>query len=121
VAARLTARWEFQLDMLALQIALFGLVYRYAVREGDNNPMLKMGVLAAFVLPRALFLVELPAECKPIILENGVRTPFPEPTKRVMPPKQQLAWHQQQLLRARQISEEGATAMGKTAQCRGTW
>jgi len=61
--ARLTPRWEYQLDMLALQIFLFGLVYRYAVREGDRNPKLGLGVLGAFVLPRALFLVELPAEC----------------------------------------------------------
>lgn len=68
---RLTPRWEFQLDMLALDIALFGLVYRYAVREGDDNPMLKMGVLSAFVLPRALFLVQLPAECSALPLACG--------------------------------------------------
>eukprot|EP00439_Symbiodinium_sp_Y106_P013533 s1744_g1.t4 len=61
---RLTPRWEFQLDMLALDIFLFGLVYRYAVRTGDDNPMLRLGVLGAFALPRALFLVRMPAECQ---------------------------------------------------------
>lgn len=70
-AARLTPRWEFQLDMLALDLALFGLVYRYAVREGDENPMLRLGVLGAFALPRALFLVEMPPECVPAPLSCG--------------------------------------------------
>lgn len=70
-AERLTPRWEFQLDMLALDLALFGLVYRYAVREGDDNPMLRLGVLGAFALPRALFLVQLPAECTAIPLGCG--------------------------------------------------
>lgn len=60
---RLTPRWEFQLDMLAFDMLLFGLVYRYAVREGDDNPMQRMGVLAAFVLPRALFMVQMSPEC----------------------------------------------------------
>lgn len=68
---RLTPRWEYQLDMLALDIALFGLVYRYAVREGDSNPMLRLGVLAAFALPRALFLVQLPPDCAAVPLVCG--------------------------------------------------
>eukprot|EP00435_Cladocopium_sp_Y103_P035442 s1741_g9.t1 len=68
---RLTPRWEFQLDMLALDILLFGVVYRYAVRTGDDNPMLRTGVVGAFVLPRALFLVQLPAECQALPLSCG--------------------------------------------------
>ena len=40
---RLSPRWEFQLDMLALDVFLFGVVYRYAVRAGDDNPMLRAG------------------------------------------------------------------------------
>ncbi|CAE7235335.1 PAO4 [Symbiodinium natans] len=68
---RLTPRWEFQLDMLALDVFLFGLVYRYAVRQGDDNPMLRLGVLGAFVLPRALFLVRMPAECQALPLSCG--------------------------------------------------
>mmetsp|Transcript_8307 Transcript_8307/g.14894 ORF Transcript_8307/g.14894 Transcript_8307/m.14894 type:complete len:256 (-) Transcript_8307:34-801(-) len=62
---RLTPRWEFQLDVLALQVLLFALVYRYAVREGDDNPMQRLGIIAAFVIPRAFFMVELPQECLP--------------------------------------------------------
>mmetsp|Transcript_35164 Transcript_35164/g.79349 ORF Transcript_35164/g.79349 Transcript_35164/m.79349 type:complete len:252 (+) Transcript_35164:17-772(+) len=62
---RLTPRWEFQLDVLALQVLLFALVYRYAVREGDDNPDQRLGVIAAFVIPRAFFMVELPQECLP--------------------------------------------------------
>lgn len=72
---RLTPRWEFQLDMLAFQILLFGLVYRYAVREGDdkagNGMQQAIGVLTAFVLPRALFMVEMPSECTPAPLSCG--------------------------------------------------
>ncbi|CAK8995910.1 unnamed protein product [Durusdinium trenchii] len=68
---RLTPRWEFQLDMLALDIFLFGVVYRYAVRAGDDNPMLRTGVIGAFVLPRALFLVQMPAECQALPLNCG--------------------------------------------------
>ncbi|CAJ1411096.1 unnamed protein product [Effrenium voratum] len=68
---RLTPRWEFQLDMLALDIFLFGVVYRYAIRAGDDNPMLKAGVAGAFALPRALFLVELPTNCQALPLNCG--------------------------------------------------
>eukprot|EP00418_Pyrodinium_bahamense_P065997 CAMPEP_0179093148 /NCGR_PEP_ID=MMETSP0796-20121207/42641_1 /TAXON_ID=73915 /ORGANISM="Pyrodinium bahamense, Strain pbaha01" /LENGTH=303 /DNA_ID=CAMNT_0020790771 /DNA_START=12 /DNA_END=921 /DNA_ORIENTATION=+ len=68
---RLTPRWEFQLDMLAVDVLLFSLVYRYALREGDDNAMQKLGVISAFVLPRALFLVEMPAECTPAPLSCG--------------------------------------------------
>eukprot|EP00440_Ansanella_granifera_P060986 gb/GFBE01066103.1/.p1 GENE.gb/GFBE01066103.1/~~gb/GFBE01066103.1/.p1 ORF type:complete len:115 (+),score=11.20 gb/GFBE01066103.1/:1-345(+) len=57
--------------MLVLHLALFGLVYRYAVREGDSNPMLKTGVLGAFALPRALFLVQLPPECQALPVSCG--------------------------------------------------
>mmetsp|Transcript_137828 Transcript_137828/g.344054 ORF Transcript_137828/g.344054 Transcript_137828/m.344054 type:complete len:132 (+) Transcript_137828:128-523(+) len=57
--------------MLALDLALFGLVYRYAVRRGDDSADLRLGVLGAFALPRALFLVQLPAECTPAPLACG--------------------------------------------------
>ena len=42
-------RWELQADGLALTLFLFGVVYRYAVRR-DENPMLKQGVVGAFVV-----------------------------------------------------------------------
>ena len=38
-----TPQWEFSTDMLAVQLALFGVVYRYAVRS-DDNEQLKQGV-----------------------------------------------------------------------------
>ena len=37
-------QWEFNTDQMALQGALFAVVYRYATRE-DQNPMLKQGVV----------------------------------------------------------------------------
>ena len=39
------ASWEFDTDMGALQSALFAIVYRYCVREDDDNDMLNMGVV----------------------------------------------------------------------------
>ena len=39
------ATWEFDTDMGALQGALFAIVYRYCVREDDDNEMLNMGVV----------------------------------------------------------------------------
>ncbi|MEO0534461.1 MAG: hypothetical protein AAF215_11430 [Cyanobacteria bacterium P01_A01_bin.123] len=42
----------------ALSGALFGLNYRYAVRQ-DNNPQLKSGVVLAFGLVRGLALVDV--------------------------------------------------------------
>ena len=39
------ASWEFDTDMGSLQSALFAIVYRYCVREGDDSDMLNMGVV----------------------------------------------------------------------------
>ena len=39
------ASWEFDTDMGALQGAMFAIVYRYCVREDDDNDMLNMGVV----------------------------------------------------------------------------
>ena len=39
------ASWEFDTDMGSLQSALFAIVYRYCVREEDDNEMLNMGVV----------------------------------------------------------------------------
>jgi len=50
---RLTPTWEFNNDALALQLFLFGVVYRYAVRT-DENPNLKQGVVGAFAVSRVL-------------------------------------------------------------------
>lgn len=65
------AQWEFDNDMAALQGALFSIVYRYCIRENDNNPMLNQGVVGAFVLIRTLSRVRTPSYCSPIPLECG--------------------------------------------------
>ena len=64
------AQWEYNTDQMALQGALFALVYRYATRE-DKNAMLKQGVVGAFTLVRALPLVKVPSVCEPIPLRCG--------------------------------------------------
>ena len=63
-------QWEFNIDQLSLMGALFGLVYRYAVRE-DNNPQLRQGVVGAFALTRALSAVRVSDTCSPIPLSCG--------------------------------------------------
>ena len=62
------AQWEFVTDMSSIQAALFAIVYRYAVRKNDNNPMLNQGVVGAFVLVRTLSTVHVSATCQSIPL-----------------------------------------------------
>ena len=62
--------WEFQADGLALMLLLFGVVYRYAVRT-DENPMLKQGVVGAFVITRSWALITPPATCTALPLNCG--------------------------------------------------
>ena len=57
------AQWEFDTDMGSLEAALFAIVYRYCVRQGDDNPMLNQGVLGAFVLTRTLSKIQVPSYC----------------------------------------------------------
>lgn len=64
------AQWEFNHDMLALSIALFGIVYRYAVRQ-STNPQLKYGVVGAFVLTRVFNLIHVPDTCSALPLNCG--------------------------------------------------
>jgi hypothetical protein len=56
--------------MLALESALFGIVYRYAVRQ-DSNSNLKDGVTGAFTLVRALSMVRTSPDCIAIPLRCG--------------------------------------------------
>ena len=68
---RFTPQWELQADGLALMLFLFGVVYRYAVRA-DNNPMLKQGVVGAFVITRSWALLDAPADaCSALPLNCG--------------------------------------------------
>lgn len=57
------AAWEFNTDMASLQAAVFAIVYRYAVREGDNNPMLSQGVVGGFLFVRALTGINISPLC----------------------------------------------------------
>lgn len=84
----LTSAWEFNIDMLALSLGLFGITYRYAVRY-DANPNLKQGVVGkdgiftyhlfimksdlagAFALTRALNLIHVPTSCTALPLDCG--------------------------------------------------
>ena len=54
----------------AIMLFLFGVVYRYAVRS-DSNPMLKQGVVGAFVITRSWALITPPATCDLIPLNCG--------------------------------------------------
>mmetsp|Transcript_13451 Transcript_13451/g.37849 ORF Transcript_13451/g.37849 Transcript_13451/m.37849 type:complete len:274 (-) Transcript_13451:104-925(-) len=66
-----TAQWEFATDMSSLEAALFAIVYRYAVRANDNNPMLNQGVVGAFVVVRTLSNIRVTDTCQSIPLRCG--------------------------------------------------
>ncbi len=58
------ASWEFDTDMGSLQSALFAIVYRYCIRQNDDdNSMLKMGVVGAFIVVRTLSRIRVPSYC----------------------------------------------------------
>ena len=53
------AQWEFDTDMGSLEAALFAIVYRYCIRE-DENDMLNQGAVGAFVFVRTLSRIQVP-------------------------------------------------------------
>ena len=54
------AQWEFDTDTGSLAAALFAIVYRYSVRDGEEkNEMLPLGVIGAFVIVRTLSRVRV--------------------------------------------------------------
>ena len=53
-------------DAEGMLLALFGVVYRYAVRT-DENPMLKQGVVGAFVITRSWALIDPPTTCDTLV------------------------------------------------------
>ena len=65
-----TPQWELSHDVLALQLALFGVVYRYAARE-DESEMLKQGVVGAFAVTRASAATQASAACTALPLSCG--------------------------------------------------
>lgn len=64
------AQWEFDNDMASLVSALFAIVYRYCIRQ-DENEQLKQGVVGAFVLTRTLSRIVVPPYCTAIVLNCG--------------------------------------------------
>jgi len=66
------AQWEFDTDTGSIAAALFAIVYRYCVREGEeSNPMLPMGVVGAFVIVRTLSRVRVSYYCEAAPLDCG--------------------------------------------------
>ena len=65
-----TPQWEFATDTLVVQLLLFGVVYRYAVRS-DDNEQLKQGAVGAFALVRTLSSVQVGDQCSAIPLNCG--------------------------------------------------
>ncbi len=63
------AQWELDTDLGSLEAALFAIVYRYCIRQGDNNPQLNQGVLGAFVLTRTFSKIQAPFYCSAIPLD----------------------------------------------------
>lgn len=66
------AQWEFDTDTGSITTALFAIVYRYCVRDGEEkNEMLQMGVVGAFVLVRTLARIRVPVYCSAAPLDCG--------------------------------------------------
>lgn len=65
------ATWEFDTDMGSLQSALFAIVYRYCIRANDNNSMLNMGVIGAFIFVRTISRIRVPSYCTAAPLDCG--------------------------------------------------
>jgi hypothetical protein len=66
-----SAQWEFSVDMLALSLFLFGVVYRYAVREDRGYEQLSQGVVGAFAVTRTVASLHVPDTCASIPLNCG--------------------------------------------------
>jgi hypothetical protein len=61
------SQWEFDTDMGSLEAGLFGIVYRYCIRE-DENSQLSSGCVGAFAIVRTLSRIETSASCSAIPL-----------------------------------------------------
>ena len=66
------AQWEFDTDTGSITAALFAIVYRYCVREGEEkNEMLPMGVIGAFAIVRTVSRVRVSYYCDAVPLDCG--------------------------------------------------
>jgi hypothetical protein len=61
------SQWEFDTDMGSLEAGLFGIVYRYCIRE-DENSQLSSGCVGAFAIVRTLSRIETSTSCSAIPL-----------------------------------------------------
>ena len=64
------AQWELDTDAAALEAGLFAIVYRYCIRQ-DQNEQLSQGVVGAFVLVRTLSRLRVPGYCSAVPLNCG--------------------------------------------------
>ena len=71
IAPAFSPQWEFATDGLALELFLFGVVYRYAVRSDSDNDMLKMGAAGAFIVMRTLSSAQVGSQCTALPLNCG--------------------------------------------------
>lgn len=67
------AEWEFSVGTLAVELALFGVVYRCVVRNDDND-MLRQGAVGAFALCRALSSMQVSTSSNPDVWLHDVST-----------------------------------------------
>jgi hypothetical protein len=63
-------QFEFDVDQISIMGALFGLVFRYAVRR-DANPQLRQGSVGAFAITRAVATVHVSDQCLAVPLRCG--------------------------------------------------
>ena len=70
ISSGFSPAWELRADTLAVSLLLFGITYRYAVRE-DENAQLKQGVVLSFAVSRALCLITPSEFCTSIPLDCG--------------------------------------------------
>jgi len=64
------AQWEFDNDMAGFESGLFAIVYRYCIRQ-DDNEQLNQGVIGAFLVTRTLSRIIVPPYCSAIVLNCG--------------------------------------------------
>lgn len=66
------AQWEFDTDTGSLAAALFAVIYRFSIREGEeSNELLPLFVISSFVLVRTLSRVRVSYYCDAIPLNCG--------------------------------------------------
>jgi len=67
----LNSQWELSIDMFAASLFLYGIIYRYTIREDDDYPMLNSGIIGAFTVIRVLSMLKVDESCTPFPLYCG--------------------------------------------------